>query len=70
MTDKHSQNDIIKSISAQKLDDLIRPFIVPPKQQIIVPSEPGISLTKDYDPAYKANHLKKSKAKSQLKEGY
>jgi len=53
----------------QKLDDLIRPFIVPPKQQIIVPSERVISLTKDYDPAYKANHLKKSKAKSQLKEG-
>jgi PPK2 family polyphosphate:nucleotide phosphotransferase len=70
MTDKHSQNDTsLNPFPLQKLDDLIRPFIVPPKQQIIVPSERGISLTKDYDPAYKANHLKKSKAKSQLKEG-
>jgi hypothetical protein len=40
---------------------LIRPFIVPPEQKI--------SLAKDYDPAYKADYLKKSKAKGQLKEG-
>ncbi|MBE9122506.1 polyphosphate kinase 2 family protein [Tychonema sp. LEGE 07199] len=45
----------------EKLDDLIRPFIVPPEQ--------NISLAKDYDPGYKADNLKKSKAKGQLKEG-
>ncbi|MEG4998995.1 polyphosphate kinase 2 family protein [Microcoleus sp. B4-D4] len=45
----------------ENLDDLIRPFIVPPEQKI--------SLTKDYDPGYKADRLKKSKAKGQLKEG-
>lgn len=45
----------------KKLDDLIRPFIVPPGQKI--------SLVKDYDPDYKAHRLKKSKAKGKLKEG-
>ncbi|MEA5580211.1 polyphosphate kinase 2 family protein [Nodularia harveyana UHCC-0300] len=57
MTDHQSDN----LFPIKKLDDLIRPFIVPPEQKI--------SLTKDYDPGYKANHLKKSKAKGQLKEG-
>lgn len=40
---------------------MIRPFIVPPERKI--------SLAKDYDPGYKADRLKKSKAKGQLKEG-
>ncbi|MGQ4650603.1 PPK2 family polyphosphate kinase [Lyngbya aestuarii] len=57
MTDNQSNN----LFPIKKLDDLIRPFIVPPGQKI--------SLTKDYDPGYKADHLKKSKAKGKLKEG-
>ncbi|MEA5477065.1 polyphosphate kinase 2 family protein [Pseudanabaena galeata UHCC 0370] len=53
----HQSNNLFP---IKKLDDLIRPFIVPPERKI--------SLTKDYDPSYKADHLKKSKAKGQLKE--
>jgi PPK2 family polyphosphate:nucleotide phosphotransferase len=63
MTDSSSNLFPIK-----KLDDLIRPFVVPP-QHITVPPKQKISLTKDYDPGYKADRLKKSKAKGQLKEG-
>ena len=55
---EHQSNNLFP---IKKLDDLIRPFIVPPEQKI--------SLAKDYDPGYKADHLKKSKAKGQLKEG-
>ncbi|MGB3311348.1 MAG: hypothetical protein WBG32_23420 [Nodosilinea sp.] len=47
--------------SLENIDDLIRPFIVPPGQKI--------SLAKDYDPDYKTDHIKKSKAKDKLKEG-
>jgi PPK2 family polyphosphate:nucleotide phosphotransferase len=54
----HQSNNLFP---IKKLNDLIRPFIVPPERKI--------SLTKDYDPDYKADHLKKSKAKGQLKEG-
>ncbi len=62
MTDKHSHDDsIVNPFPINKLDDLIRPFIVPPGQKI--------SLTKDYDPGYKDHDLKKSKAKHKLKEG-
>ena len=57
MTDHQSDN----LFPIKKLDDLIRPFIVPPGQKI--------SLTKDYDQDYKADHLKKSNAKGKLKEG-
>ena len=57
MTDHQSNN----LFPIKKLDDLIRPFIVPPERKI--------SLAKDYYPAYKADRLKKSKAKGQLKEG-
>jgi len=62
---EHQSNNLFP---IQKLDDLIRPFIVLP-EQIIVPPKRKISLAKDYDPGYKADHLKKSKAKGQLKEG-
>ncbi|MHC5611811.1 MAG: polyphosphate kinase 2 family protein [Nostoc sp.] len=62
MTDKHNHTDSsLNPFPIEKLDDLIRPFIVPPERKF--------SLAKDYDPAYKADHLKKSKAKGQLKEG-
>jgi len=62
MTHKQSHDDsLLNPFPINKLDDLIRPFIVPPGQKI--------SLAKDYDPAYKADHLKKSKAKHKLKEG-
>jgi len=62
MTDKHSHDDsLLNPFPIKKLDDLIRPFIVPPGQKI--------SLAKDYDPDYKADHLKKSKSKHKLKEG-
>ena len=54
----HQSNNLFP---IEKLDDLIRPFIVQPERKI--------SLTQDYDPSYKADHLKKSKAKGQLKEG-
>ncbi|MEH1870022.1 polyphosphate kinase 2 family protein [Nostoc sp.] len=62
MTDKHSHNDSsLNPFPIKKLDDLIRPFIVPPGQKI--------SLAKDHDPAYKAHYLKKSEAESELQEG-
>lgn len=62
MTDKSSHTDSsLNLFPIKKLDDLIHPFIVPPGQKI--------SLTKDYAPGYKADHLKKSNAKGQLKEG-
>jgi len=62
MTDKHSHDDSsLNPFPIEKLDDLIRPFIVPPGQKI--------SLTKDYKPDYKDHDLKKSKAKGKLKEG-
>ena len=57
MTDRQSNN----LFPIEKLDDLIRPFIVPPERKI--------SLAKDYDPAYKVDRLKKSNAKGQLQEG-
>jgi PPK2 family polyphosphate:nucleotide phosphotransferase len=69
MSKKHNHKDSsLNLFPIKNLDDLIRPFIVPP-EQIIVPPKRKISLTKDYDPGYKADHLKKSKAKGQLKEG-
>ena len=62
MADKHSHDDSSSNpFPLENLDDLIRPFIVPPGQKI--------SLAKDYDPDYKADHLKKSKAKGKLKKG-
>ncbi|WP_421654666.1 polyphosphate kinase 2 family protein [Leptothermofonsia sp. ETS-13] len=44
-----------------EFDKLIQSFIVPPKQKI--------SLKKDYDPAYKADFLKKEDAQQILQEG-
>ncbi len=44
-----------------KLDQFIRPFLVPPGKKI--------SLAKDYDPAYKGHFVKKSEAKEKLREG-
>ena len=62
MTDKHRHDDSsLNPFPIKKLDDLIRPFIVPPGQRI--------SLAKDHDPAYKAHYLKKSEAESELHEG-
>ena len=62
MTDKHSHDDSsLNPFPLKKLDDLIRPFIVSPRQRI--------SLAKDHDPAYKAHYLKKSEAESELQEG-
>jgi PPK2 family polyphosphate:nucleotide phosphotransferase len=62
MTDKHSHDDSsLNPFPIKKLDDLIRPFLVPPGQRI--------SLAKDYDPAYKAHYLKKSEAESELQKG-
>jgi len=62
MTDKHSQTDSSsKLFPIQKRDDFIRPFIVSPGQKI--------SLTKDYNPAYKDHYLDKSEAKSELQKG-
>ena len=62
MTDKHSHDDSsLNPFPIKKLDDLIRPFIVPPGQ--------NISLAKDHDPAYKAHYLKKSEAESELQKG-
>lgn len=61
MTDKHSHDDSsLNPFPLKKLDDLIRPFIVSPRQRI--------SLAKDHDPAYKAHYLKKSEAESELQE--
>ena len=58
----HSQTDSPSySFPIEQLDDLISPFLVPPQQRI--------SLAQDYDPGFKASHLKKSKAKSQLQAG-
>ncbi len=62
MTDKHNLDDsVLNPFPIKELGDLIRPFIVPPGKKI--------SLAKDYDPDYKADHLKKSNAKGKLKEG-
>jgi PPK2 family polyphosphate:nucleotide phosphotransferase len=62
MTDKHSHDESSSNVfPIKKLDDLIRPFIVPPEQKI--------SLAKDYDPNYKAHYLEKSEAESDLQEG-
>jgi PPK2 family polyphosphate:nucleotide phosphotransferase len=62
MTSKHKHDDSsLNPFPIKKLDDLIRPFIVPPGQKI--------SLAKDYDPAYKAHYLKKSEAEHELQEG-
>jgi PPK2 family polyphosphate:nucleotide phosphotransferase len=62
MTDKHSHDhSSLNPFPIKKLDDLIRPFIVPPGQ--------NISLAKDHDPAYKAHYLKKSEAESELQKG-
>lgn len=44
-----------------KLDEFIEPFLVPPDRRI--------SLTKDYDPGYKAKYLTKADAKAKLAEG-
>ena len=64
----HSQTDSpLHSFPIEQLDDLISPFLVSP--QLVVPPQQRINLTKDYDPGYKASHLKKSKAKGKLKEG-
>ncbi len=62
MTGHHSKTDSsLHPFPIKKLDDLIRPFIVPPGHKI--------SLAKDHDPAYKAHYLKKSEAESELQEG-
>jgi len=61
MTNKHSHDDSsLNPFPIKKLEDLIRPFIVPPGQRI--------SLAKDHDSAYKAHYLKKSEAESELQE--
>jgi PPK2 family polyphosphate:nucleotide phosphotransferase len=44
-----------------KLEDRIRPFLAPPGQKI--------SLARDYDPAYKADFIKKEDAAEKLREG-
>lgn len=44
-----------------KLEDQIRPFLVPPGQKI--------SLARDYDPGYKADFIKKEDAAEKLREG-
>ncbi|MEA5505371.1 polyphosphate kinase 2 family protein [Halotia wernerae UHCC 0503] len=62
MTDKHSHTDSsLNPFPIKRLDDFIRPFIVPPGQKI--------SLAKDYDPDYKAHYLEKSEAENELQEG-
>ena len=44
-----------------KLDDFIRPFLVPPGKKV--------SLRKDYDPGYKGDYVEKTEAKERLQEG-
>jgi PPK2 family polyphosphate:nucleotide phosphotransferase len=44
-----------------KIEDAIRPFLVPPGSKI--------SLTKDYDPGFKAEFIKKKDAAAKLQEG-
>lgn len=44
-----------------KLDDFVRPFLVPPGKKI--------SLAKDYDPAYRGHFVKKAHAREKLREG-
>ena len=61
MTQKKHSNANTNPFPITKLDELIRPFVVP--------HDRTISLSKDYDPAYKPDHLHKSHAKGQLKEG-
>jgi PPK2 family polyphosphate:nucleotide phosphotransferase len=62
MSNQHSRTDSsLNPFPIQKLDEFIRPFIVP--------SGKKISLAKDYDPDYKAHYLKKSEAKIDLHEG-
>ena len=58
----HGQTDSpLHPFPLEQLDDLISPFIFPPQHRI--------NLAKDYDTGFKASHLKKSKAKGQLKAG-
>ncbi len=62
MTNKHTKTDENNHpFTIKKIDDLIDHFIVPPGKKI--------SLTKDYDPDYKAHYLDKSEAESDLQEG-
>ncbi len=44
-----------------KLDEFIRPFVVPPGMKV--------ALARDYDPRYKADFVKKSQAREKLREG-
>lgn len=62
MTKHHSHKDSsLNLFDIKSHTEFMRPFLVPP--------DPKISLTKDYDPDYKAHYLKKSDAKRDLQEG-
>ena len=61
MTKHHKQKDSSLNIfDIKSHTEFMRPFLVPP--------DPKISLATDYDPDYKAQHLKKSDAKRDLQE--
>ena len=61
MTKHHNQKDSsLNLFDTKSHDEFIHPFIVP--------SGKKISLTKDYDPDYKAQYLKKSDSKSDWQE--
>lgn len=61
MTKHHSRKDLsLNLFDIKSHTEFMRPFLVPP--------DPKISLTKDYDPDYKADYLKKSDAKRDLQE--
>jgi PPK2 family polyphosphate:nucleotide phosphotransferase len=61
MTKHHSHKDSsLNLFDIKSHTEFMRPFLVPP--------DPKISLTKDYDPDYKAHYLKKSDAKRDLQE--
>ncbi len=61
MTKHHKQRDLsLNLFDIKSHTEFMLPFLVPP--------DPKISLTKDYDPDYKADYLKKSDAKRDLQE--
>ncbi len=61
MTKHDNQKDsALKLFDTKSHAEFMRPLMVPPR--------PKISLTKDYDPGYKAHYLKKSDAKRDLQE--
>lgn len=61
MTKHHNQKDSsLNLFDSKSHTEFMRPFMVLPGQKI--------SLTKDYDPDYKAHYLKKSDAKRDLRE--